>query len=118
MLMNIVTSPRRFEIRDIASPLSLALTFRASLDTMVSMSATVRHLKAVILETTLGDDIDFTFPCYAFSDPLQETYFLRLVSASRGGQESVSFRSDIREISTVYNRMMGCAVEDKTIVIN
>ena len=80
---------------------------------MVSMSATVRHLKAVFLETTLGDDIDFTISCYAFSDPLKETYFLRLVSASRGGQESVSFRGDIGEISTVYNRMMGGAVEDK-----
>jgi len=63
----------------------------------------------------LGDDIDFTISCYVFFDPLQETYFLRLVSASRGGQESVSFRGDIREIFTVYNRMMGGAVEDKTI---
>jgi len=62
---------------------------------------TVRHLKTVFLETTLGDDIDFSISCYASSDPSQENYFLRLVSASRGGQESASFRHDIGEISAI-----------------
>jgi len=80
------------------------------------MSATVRNLKTISLEATLGDDINLSISCDAFSDPSQESYFLRLVSASRGGQEGAFFRHDIGEISAIYNRVMRGAVEDKTVV--